>query len=67
MREIFYIGHLFRASLAAIVVDNTPDLITGPNPPKGKGKTMYRLDDKRSKPPVKTKSLKRLLKQKGRK
>jgi len=40
---------------------------TGPNPPKGKGKFQYRLDDPRVKPPVKTKSLKRLLKQKGRK
>lgn len=67
MHEIFGIGRLLRASLAAIAVDNTPDLIIGPNQPKGKGKTMYRLDDKRSKPPVKTKSLKRLLKHKGRK
>lgn len=67
MHSIFGIGGVFGAPLATIVFDNTPDLITGPNPPKGKGKTMYRLDDKRSKPPVKTKSLKRLLKQKGRK
>lgn len=67
MRSIFGIGGLFGAARATVVLDHTPDLITGPNPPKGKGKVMYRLDDKRSKPPVKTKSLKRLLKQKGRK
>jgi hypothetical protein len=38
-----------------------------PNPPRGKGKVMYRLNDPHVKPPVKSKSLKRLLKQRGRK
>ena len=67
MHRIFGFGSLARAALAAMAIDDTPDFITDPNPPKGKGKVMYLLDDKRSKPPVKTKSLKRLLKQKGRK
>lgn len=67
MRRIFGIGGLFRGALAAMVIDSTPDLITGPNPPRGKGKVMYRLDDKPADTPVKSKSLKRLLKQKGRK
>lgn len=61
-----------RAGLYAImhdtfVIDGFHDLIVGPNPPKGKGKVMYRLDDKPAETPVKSKSLKRLLKQKARK
>ena len=61
-----------RAGLYAImhdtfVIDGFHDLPTGPNPPKGKGKFQYRLDDKPAKTPVKSKSLKRLLKQKARK
>ena len=67
MRSIFGIGGLFMAAQATVLIDRALGLITGPNPPKCKGKVMYRLDDKRRKPPVKTKSLKRLLKQKGRK
>ena len=39
----------------------------GRPPPKGKGKVMYLLADTRAETPVKSKSLKRLLKQKGRK
>lgn len=66
------IREYLRAGLYAImndvfVIGGGSDLITGPNPPKGKGKFQYRLDDKRPKTPAKSKSLKRLLKQKGRK
>lgn len=67
MHSIFGMGGLFSGVLATMVIDNTPDLIVGPNPPKGKGKFQYRLDDKRPETPVKSKSLKRLLNQKGRK
>lgn len=61
-----------RAGLYAImndvfVIGGGSDLIVGPNPPKGKGKFQYRLDDKPAETPVKSKSLKRLLKQKARK
>lgn len=66
------IREFLRAGLYAImddvfVIDGFLDPPTRPNPPKGKGKVMYRLDDKRAETPVKSKSLKRLLKQKGRK
>lgn len=61
------IGGIFGATLATMVIDHTPDFIIGHNPPKGKGKFQHRLDDKRADTPVKSKSLKRLLKQKGRK
>lgn len=66
------IREYLRAGLYAImndvfVIGGGADLITGPNPPKGKGKFQHRLDDKRAETPVKSKSLKRLLKQKGRK
>ena len=67
MDRIFGIGGLFPTALATMVIDHTPDLIIGHNPPKGKGKVMYRLDDPRAETPMKSKSLKRLLKQKGRK
>lgn len=67
MNSIFGIGGLFRGAWAAIAIDNTPDMPTCPNPPKGKGKFQYRLDDKPVETPVKSKSLKRLLKQKARK
>jgi len=67
MNSIFGIGGIFGAALATMVIDHTPDFIIGHNPPKGKGKFQYRLDDKRAETPVKSKSLKRLLNQKGRK
>lgn len=66
------IREYLRAGLYAImndvfVIGGGADLITGPNPPKGKGKVMYLLPDPRTETPVKSKSLKRLLGQKGRK
>ncbi len=58
---------LYSALGTAYLIESDPPLPTGPNPPKGKGKVMYRLPDPRDETPVKSKSLKRLLKQKGRK
>ena len=60
-------GGLYAILNDVFVIGGGADLITSPNPPKGKGKVMYRLDDKPAETPVKSKSLKRLLNQKGRK
>lgn len=64
---MFGINPLVYLIQAMVSGDMHPLPPTGPNPPKGKGKFQYRLEDPRVKPPVKSKSLKHLLKQKGRK